>query len=63
MTDVKFTSVFRNEFSDLIALKQASGFKYETESIAFRRLAVSGFTAQKKNLRVMNGKRCSASLA
>ncbi len=38
MTDVKFTSVFRNEFSDLIALKQASGFKYETESIAFRRL-------------------------
>jgi integrase/recombinase XerD len=33
-----FTSIFTNEFSDLIALKKAQGCKYDAESKAFRRI-------------------------
>lgn len=33
-----FNSVFQKEFCDLIALKQSLGFKYETDTFAFRRI-------------------------
>lgn len=38
MNDPVFRSVFRDEFRDLIALKRALGFKYETDALAFGRI-------------------------
>ena len=38
MTEIKFNSVFQDEFINLISLKRAVGFKYETDASAFRRI-------------------------
>ena len=38
MSKPLFNSIFSDEFRDLIALKQALGFKYETDAIAFSRI-------------------------
>lgn len=38
MCDVKFCSVFQDEFLSLISLKRALGFKYETDAGAFKRI-------------------------
>lgn len=38
MGKLVFNSIFRDEFLDLIALKQALGFKYEADSMAFGRI-------------------------
>lgn len=38
MSDPVFRSVFSNEFSELVALKRALGFKYETDARAFGRI-------------------------
>ena len=38
MDNSGFNSVFQEEFSSLIALKQSLGFKYETEASVFRRI-------------------------
>ena len=38
MNESVYYSVFKKEFQDLVEVKRALGFKYETESQAFRRL-------------------------
>ena len=38
MNDPVFQSVFRNEFEELVALKRALGFKYETDALSFGRI-------------------------
>ncbi len=38
MKEVKFNSVFQDEFINLISLKRAIGFKYETDALAFKRI-------------------------
>lgn len=38
MTDIVYESIFSGEFQDLVSLKRALGFKYETEAAAFKRL-------------------------
>lgn len=38
MCEVEFQSVFQDEFKNLISLKQALGFKYETGASTFRRI-------------------------
>ena len=38
MSDMVYTSVFKKEFQDLVDLKRALGFAYQTEASAFRRI-------------------------
>ena len=38
MNEVKFNSVFQDEFISLISIKRAVGFKYETDALAFGRI-------------------------
>ena len=38
MHEVKFNSVFQNEFKSLIFLKRSLGFKYEENALAFERI-------------------------
>lgn len=38
MNEDSFKSIFRDEFTSLISLKRAMGFKYETDAMAFRRI-------------------------
>lgn len=38
MRDTVYTSVFKKEFQDLVDLKRALGFTYQTEASAFRRI-------------------------
>ena len=38
MSDTVYTSVFKKEFQDLVDLKRALGFAYQTEAGAFRRI-------------------------
>lgn len=38
MNDTVYTSVFKKEFQDLVDLKRALGFAYQTEACAFRRI-------------------------
>lgn len=38
MNEVKFNSIFQDEFINLISLKRAVGFKYEADALAFRRI-------------------------
>lgn len=38
MNDPVFRSVFRSEFTELVALKRALGFKYETDALSFGRI-------------------------
>ena len=38
MNDTVYTSVFKKELQDLVDLKRALGFAYETEACAFRRI-------------------------
>ena len=38
MKEAEFNSVFQDEFINLISLKRAIGFKYETDASAFKRI-------------------------
>lgn len=38
MNEVKFNSVFQDEFISLVSIKRAVGFKYETDALAFGRI-------------------------
>lgn len=38
MLEVKFNSIFQDEFINLVSLKRAIGFKYEADAAAFRRI-------------------------
>jgi len=38
MNEIKFSSVFQDEFVSLISVKRAMGFKYETDALTFARI-------------------------
>ena len=38
MNEIHFESILREEFQNLIAMKRALGYKYDTEEGAFRRI-------------------------
>lgn len=38
MIDYEYKSIFQKEFTDLVEIKKALGFKYEAEQAAFHRL-------------------------
>ena len=38
MNEVKFNSIFQDEFISLISIKRAVGFKYEADALSFGRI-------------------------